>query len=450
MILLAVSGGIDSMCMAEKARLQGGPFAIAHCNFALRGSESDADEAMVREWAFRYGMTCHVKRFETASYAASHGISIEMAARELRYRWFGELCRAYGYEAVAVAHNADDNAETMLLNLVRGSGVRGLLGMRPEGFLPDPSYADIPLLRPLLGMSRAAIAAFVSEHGVPYREDRTNAENDYKRNKLRNRVFPVLREINPSYLEALARSRNHLCEAEAAARAYYRMSRDAVWDGVSVDLTALEALEQPDYVLYCLLEEEGFAAFTIEKVKSILHESATRSGRKVVEGDREIVFSSGDILIRPLSSGLSLSAADEPVVVRAPGLYRVGGVSLQVSLHDPAEFSSFKTTPGVTLVDAAALPFPFLARVWRSGDYMIPLGMRGRKKVSDLLSGAGPAVKERAVVLLRPGWEKRGAGFPASDSQACDRIAALVGIRPDTALRVTPSTARILRISIQA
>ena len=110
MILLAVSGGIDSMCMAEKARLQGGPFAIAHCNFALRGSESDADEAMVREWAFRYGMTCHVKRFETASYAASHGISIEMAARELRYRWFGELCRAYGYEAVAVAHNADDNA----------------------------------------------------------------------------------------------------------------------------------------------------------------------------------------------------------------------------------------------------------------------------------------------------------------------------------------------------
>ena len=445
MILLAVSGGIDSMCMAEKARLQGGPFAIAHCNFGLRGTDSDADEALVREWASRFGVTCHVKLFETTSYASEKEISIEMAARELRYRWFGELCREYGYEAVAVAHNADDNAETMLLNLFRGTGIKGLLGMRQEGFLPDPSYADIPLLRPLLGMSRAEISAFVSEHGVPFCEDRTNAESDFKRNKLRNRVIPVLREINPSYLEALARDRDHLGEAEAAARAYYRMSRDAVWDGVSVDLAALEALEQPDYVLYCLLEEEGFAAFTIEKVKSILHGSATRSGRKVVEGDREIVFSSGSILIRPLSSGLSLSAADEPVVVRAPGLYRVDGVSLEVSLHSPAEFTSFKTAPGVTLVDAAALPFPFLARVWRPGDYMIPLGMRGRKKVSDLLSGAEPAVKERAVVLLKPGWEKRGPASPATD-----RIAALVGVRPDSAFCITPATAGILRISLLA
>ena len=166
---------------------------------------------------------------------------------------------------------------------------------------------------------------------------------------------------------------------------------------------------------------------------------------KVVEGDREIVFSSGSILIRPLSSGPSLSAADEPVVVRAPGLYRVDGVSLEVSLHSPAEFTSFKTAPGVTLVDAAALPFPFLARVWRPGDYMIPLGMRGRKKVSDLLSGAEPAVKERAVVLLKPGWEKRGPASPATD-----RIAALVGVRPDSAFRITPATAGILRISLLA
>ncbi len=462
MLLLAVSGGIDSMCMAEKVRLNGGPFAIAHCNFGLRGADSDADEALVREWAARYGISCHVKRFDTTSYAASRGVSIEMAARELRYRWFGELCREFGYEAVAVAHNADDNAETMLLNLVRGSGVKGLLGMRPEGRLPVPEYADIPLLRPILGLSRAEIAAFVAEHGVPYREDRTNAESDYKRNKLRNQVFPVLREINPSILGALERGREHLGEVEAIAEEYYQAHRDAVWDGVSVDLAALLSLEHPDYVLYRLLEEEGFASYTIEKVKSVLHDSATRSGRKVVEGDREIVFSSGRMQVRPLSQGPldGISAAEDFAVVRAPGLYRVGLVSLEVSLHVPAEFSSFKTAPGETLLDAAALPFPFVARPVRPGDYLIPLGMRGRKKVSDLLSGAEPAVKERAVALLKPGWEKRGVAVSAPDTSApdtpepgsptCDRIAALVGIRPDTAFRVTSSTSRILRISIKA
>ena len=432
------------MCMAEKARLQGGPFAIAHCNFALRGADSDADEALVRRWASGYGLPCHVKRFETASYAAEKGISIEMAARELRYRWFGELCREQGYEAVAVAHNADDNAETMLLNLLRGSGVKGLLGMSPEGFIPDPLYADIPLLRPLLAMSRAQIEDFVAEHKVPYREDRTNAEIDYKRNKLRNQVFPVFREINPSVLDALERDRTHLGEVEAIAEAYYQAHRDAVWDGASIDLMALSALEHPDYVLYRLLEEEGFAAYSIEKVKSILHDSATRSGRRVIEGDRKIIFSADRLTVQPYSLQASIPAADEFVVVRAPGRYRVGGVSLDVSLHSPSEFDSFKTPSGVTLVDAAALPFPFIARPMRSGDYLIPLGMRGRKKLSDLLSGAEPAIKAHAIVLVRPGDEKRG---PATDDgPAYDRVSALVGIRPDISVRVTPATTTVLQI----
>lgn len=432
------------MCMAEKARLQGGPFAIAHGNFALRGADSDADEALVRSWAGRYGITCHVRRFETMSYAAEKGISLEMAARELRYRWFGELCREHGYEAVAVAHNADDNAETMLLNLLRGSGVKGLLGMKPEGFLPDPLYADIPLLRPLLGLSRSEIAAFVAEHGVPFREDRTNAENDYKRNKLRNQVFPVFREINPSLLGALERDRAHLGEVDAIADAYYQAHRDAVWDGASMDLAALLALEHPDYVLYRLLEEEGFATCTVEKVKSILHDSTTRSGRRVLEGDREIVFSADRITIRPYSLQPSIPAADEIVVVRAPGRYKVGAVSLEVSLHAPDQFDSFKTPSGVTLVDADSLPFPFIARMWRPGDYMIPLGMRGRKKLSDLLAGAEPAVKAHAVVLIRPGDEKRG---PATDDgPAYDRVAALVGVRPDISVRVTPATTTVLQV----
>ena len=203
MLLVAVSGGIDSMCLAEKVRLDGGPFAIAHCNFGLRGAESDGDEAFVRDWASAHGVVCHVKRFDTSSWASEHKMSIEMAARQLRYRWFGELCREHGYEAVAVAHNANDNAETLILNLLRGTGLRGITGMKAEGFIPDPEFADIPLLRPLLGMTREDIEAFAAEHGLSWREDYTNAQNEYKRNKIRNQVFPVFKEINPSFVETL-------------------------------------------------------------------------------------------------------------------------------------------------------------------------------------------------------------------------------------------------------
>ena len=200
------------MCLAEKVRLEGGPFAIAHCNFCLRGDESDGDEAFVSAWASRHGITCHVKRFDTMAYAQAEGISVEMAARRLRYHWFGELCKEFGYSAVAVAHNANDNAETLILNLLRGTGIRGLLGMKASGFIPDPDFGDTPLLRPLLGMTREEIEAFASGHGLSWREDATNALNDYKRNKIRNLVFPVFKEINPSFIQVLNRNMDRIAD----------------------------------------------------------------------------------------------------------------------------------------------------------------------------------------------------------------------------------------------
>ena len=205
MNLVAVSGGVDSMCLMEKVRLGGGPFAAAHCNFRLRGEESDQDEALVRDYCSRYGITLHVKAFDTQAYADEKGISIEMAARELRYRWFGELCTKHGYDAVLVAHNAQDNAETLILNLLRGTGPKGIVGMKADGFLPVPEYANIPLRRPLLGMTREEIVDFAKEHSLPWREDSTNCENGYKRNKIRNLVFPIFREINPSFIRTLNR-----------------------------------------------------------------------------------------------------------------------------------------------------------------------------------------------------------------------------------------------------
>ena len=212
MLLLGVSGGIDSMCLAEKVRLSGEPFAVAHCNFGLRGAESDADEAFVRDWCAGYGIHCHVRRFATTVMAKEQGISIEMCARKVRYHWFGQLCRQFGYDAVAVAHNANDNAETLLLNLLRGTGVKGILGMKASGFLPDPAFGDIPLLRPLLSMTRDDIIAFAGEHGISFREDSSNSQSEFKRNKIRNKVFPVFREINPRFVETLNRDMERFAE----------------------------------------------------------------------------------------------------------------------------------------------------------------------------------------------------------------------------------------------
>ncbi|MBQ6953226.1 MAG: tRNA lysidine(34) synthetase TilS [Bacteroidales bacterium] len=216
MLLVAVSGGVDSMCLAEKVRLEGGPFAIAHCNFGLRGAESDADEAFVRAWASARGIPIHVKQFETQAFASAQGISVEMAARQLRYHWFGQLCQEFGYSAVAVAHNANDNAETLILNLLRGTGLRGIVGMKASGFLPDSDFAHISLLRPLLGMTREDIEAFAREHGLTWREDSSNASNDFKRNKIRNLVFPVFREINPSFVQTLNRDMERFAEEISA------------------------------------------------------------------------------------------------------------------------------------------------------------------------------------------------------------------------------------------
>ena len=233
MLLLAVSGGIDSMYLADSMHRRGTPFAAAHCNFGLRGRDSDEDEALVRSWCTDKGIRLHVKRFNTADYATEKGISIEMAARELRYRWFGELCREHGYEAVATAHQADDNAETLLLNLVRGTGPRGLCGMKPEGRIPDPAYADIPLLRPLLGVTREEIAEEAARLGIPFREDRTNALDDYRRNFLRNRVFPLLKELNPSVVRTLNR------DIERFAAAYQDIPEAPEEEAVVPDLPPL-------------------------------------------------------------------------------------------------------------------------------------------------------------------------------------------------------------------
>ena len=197
-VLLAVSGGIDSMVMADLFlnSAHSSRITLAHCNFHLRGEESDGDCAFVRDWACTHGVPFREAGFDTRSYAGEHGVSIEMAARELRYSWFASLCDEEGFSAVAVAHNANDNAETLILNLLRGTGLTGICGMRELSPLAGSAFAV--LIRPLLGFSRDEIREYALSRGLEWREDSTNADSAYKRNLIRNEVFPLFSKVNPS------------------------------------------------------------------------------------------------------------------------------------------------------------------------------------------------------------------------------------------------------------
>ena len=265
-VLLAVSGGIDSMYMLHRAPelFPGASFAVAHCNFRLRGEESDGDEAFVRAECGKLGVECFVERFDTAGYASQHGVSVEMAARELRYEWFSRLCGERGFDALATAHNANDNAETLILNLLRGTGTKGLRGI-PDG----------KILRPLLGVTRDEIRAWMVAGKHDWREDRTNGENEARRNKIRNQVFPVFAEINPSFVKTLGEDIRRIRQTDDIADDYFREAEaQIVRKGATglpeIGVTGLLALKHWRYVLWRILEDYGFSAETFEKLCTLL------------------------------------------------------------------------------------------------------------------------------------------------------------------------------------
>ncbi len=408
MVLVAVSGGRDSMVLAEKVRREGGPFAIAHCNFHLRGADSDADEALVRAWANRHGITCHVQAFDTEAVAAAEGISIEMAARKLRYRWFGELCRKFGYEAVLTAHHAGDNAETFFLNLLRGTGIKGLTGMKAESVLPDPDYADIPLRRPLLGVTRADIDSLAAQWQVPYRDDRTNAENTVRRNKLRNQVFPVLREINPSFEKTVAEDMERLSMAAAIADDYYRENAPLLWDGRRIDTDLLRTFPHWEYLLFRILEEEGLPAPLIAQATDIV-----RSG---LGGKR----------VGPFVSAAGRLVREE----------RVGEPEIAVTEESWEPGRSPVMPAGVLAVDADKVHGELVADRWVAGDWIRPLGMRGRKKLQDWFKDRHYSLvdKQQAVIV-------RDSGL-----MDAHHVVAIAGQVIDDTYRITAETRRIYRI----
>ena len=395
MLLVAVSGGFDAMCLAEKVRLEGGPFAIAHCNFGLRGEESDRDEAFVKEWAEKYEIPIHVKRFETEACAAREGISIEMAARRLRYHWFGQLCREHGYEAVAVAHNANDNAETLILNLLRGTGPKGITGMKAQGTIPDPDFTDIPLLRPLLGMTREEIEAFAAEHGLSWREDRTNACNDFKRNKIRNQVFPLFKEINPSFIQTL----NSDMERFASVIPIVASVSQCETDGDTLGLG-------PRYDKSPLIAGGGEGSGRYTSSGRAWHKKGLSGARTTQKDTFEHKNTS-------------------------PGA-RERCFEVKEEVWDGSK--EVKQPEGMLILDADKAG-ELTEGHWETGDWIRPLGAPGKKKLQDWFTDHHIPVDEKPFITLY-----KSAKDP-------HHVLAIAGWCIDHSVRVTSSTRRILRIS---
>ena len=404
-ILLAVSGGIDSMYLANRASelFPGALLALAHCNFCLRGEESDGDEAFVRQWCRERGMECHVKRFDTLGYAEAHGLSTEMAARELRYGWFAQLCSEYGYEATAIAHNADDDAETLMLNLIRGTGLRGISGM---GERPG-------IVRPLLRTSREEIRKWMLEHGCSWREDSTNAQSLYKRNVLRNEIFPRLRDLNPSLTATLCEDMERFAQAGAIVEDYWLDARERVLCGDgSIDLRALLGLKHWEYVLWRLLEGSGIRKGEFEDLRDAL-----RSGRQI--GGKRF----GPVVAT--STRLDLCATSV-----------CDGPELLCELLPREALSSLKQEEGCLVLDADKVPQPLRIRRFQPGDWMRPLGMGGRrKKLSDILKELGYTVGSKAGVRV---LEIEGS-----------HVGAILCSRIDETLKVDGTTSRVLRLKFK-
>ena len=451
--IVAVSGGVDSMCLADICLKHLGPsrFAVAHCNFHLRGDESDGDEALVASWASSNGVEYFKTDFDTEAYAAGKGVSIEMAARDLRYGWFAELCNKHGFAGVMTAHNANDNAETLILNLLRGSGISGICGMDEISF----SGEGCAVFRPILACTRKQIEGYAFAWKIPYRTDSTNALSDYKRNRIRNEVFPQFEKVNPSFVQTLNREMKYLSEVADIVGDWCRehaagcLSRP---DDVRISVPKLLSEPRWRYLLYYMFSPYGFNSAVLASVEDLLMSGRTVSGKRF-ESDTHVLLTERDELVvvekQDRDDGALLSPghpqylqSDQPVMtVRGAGTYHFNGSSFAVEVLPWTSDMQLKQPEGTLIMDADKLAFPFVCRRWNSGDWFKPLGLKGKKKVSDLFTDLKyDTFAKKAALMVVDCY---------GDLAEEQHVAAVLGVRIDDSYKVTSKTRHIIRMKLQ-
>ena len=408
-LILALSGGIDSMVLADMLLNAKADFVVAHCNFHLRGEESDGDERFVCDYAERNGLTLYVKQFDTIGYAKEHGVSIEMAARELRYTWFEELRQQLNYDFIAVAHHADDQLETFFINLLRGAGIRGLKGMQP---------VNGHIIRPLLDVSREEIHQYAIENGIKWREDHTNAETQFLRNKIRHELLPVIDHISPEGRASILKSISHLASENELYRELLRekqsvlVKREGETQRFLKDISHLSPLTS--HLLFEWLRDYGFNSDQVHFIYEALN------------GQPGTAFFSPTHRVTIEREGVELT----PLCQQAETTTKL---TYEQLAND--EYFVIDKAPDVAQLDYDKLTFPLQLRKWQAGDRFHPIGMKGSRLLSDFLKDLKLTTnqKENVSVLLTADGE----------------IVWVVGYRVDERFKVTDKTRSILKVSIK-
>ena len=421
-ILLTVSGGVDSMVMLSIFVRLGYNIGVAHCNFGLRGKESDEDTEMVLQECEKLGIVCHSKRFDTEGEMARTGDSMEMAARRLRYEWFNELCREEGYAVIAVAHHANDSIETFFINLLRGTGLRGLTGINRQ-------YGKV--VRPLLYATRKDILEYAVHNHIPYREDSSNRSTKYLRNKIRLGLLPMLQEINPRFTALMRGNLYRLNDAQRFIDVAIDRIREVALhseNGVdTIEVGAIGPMYPRDFVIYELLNSSyGFKGDVVEELNKALKRGVT--DRRFYSRNYVAYLDRGNIMVAPIED-----EDDCEVIVERGDMRSYCGNSVLYYEHtDIDNVNEYHLPSDVALLDEEKLQYPLRLRRWREGDSFIPFGMAGRKKVGDYLTDQKvPVVERKRQFVLVSGED----------------IVWVVGRRTDERYRVGNNTENILKIT---
>lgn len=423
-LLLAVSGGLDSVVMAHLVHRAGLRFAIAHVNFGLRGSESIEDAAWVEALAQHYHVPFYLTHFDTTRFAGQTGVSVQMAARTLRYEWFEQLRAEHHYSFIATAHHRNDVIETLLLNLTRGTGLAGLHGMAAQ---------QGKLLRPLLFADRVDLETYATDHQLDWREDRSNQSDYYARNRIRHHVVPVLQSINPGLLQTLNTTLERLRAAETLMQQELDRSASLVVkttdSTTQIDLISLRMLPQPTFRLAEWLRPFGF---TYQQSTAIWQAIGQGQGQEFGSATHRLVHERNQLIVSrnlPVETApviKLLALPENPVLLSSDS-------ELRFRVFDkPANFE-FPADPKVASFDADTLAFPLTIRRWQEGDRFRPLGMKGTKLVSDLLAD-----------LKVPRLEREQTYVLAADEQ----IAWVIGYRLSHPFRVRAQTKRVMQVCL--
>ncbi|MAX70325.1 MAG: tRNA lysidine(34) synthetase TilS [Flavobacteriaceae bacterium] len=422
-LVIAISGGIDSVVLAHLCHKLNFDFALAHCNFNLRGKESDADEDFVLDLGEQLDIEVFVQNFDTEVYAEENKCSIQMAARELRYDWFSELAQQLNFDYILTAHHADDNLETFLINFTRGTGLNGLTGI-PE--------LNGNIARPLLPFSRETIEAYAKSENIVWREDSSNSSTKYLRNKLRHDVIPILKEINPNVLDSFQNTLSNLKETEAIvnqsiknflSKAILKEEENTITYAVS----EFKKQNNPKAFLFEAFKDCGFTEWN--DAEGLLDAETGKyiaSNTHKLTKHREflILTDCHSELVSESQSGMFLTKSDVEIgKIKTP---------IGILFFDEAE-ALMDNSKTIIYIDAEKLNYPLELRPWETGDVFHPIGMKGKKKVSKYLKDEKltPSEKENT-------W----------DLTSENKIVWVVGRRADERFKVTDQTNKILKIAL--